>query len=158
MPYRCDFTIGVRETQDFYISLTLKHWWKGLLGFGGVGALAAVMYMMRTALPMPLRAALTVGAALAAAGMAALVLVVSTRQKVKEQIRRSGRESYIQETEINGFGVHVTVGKKKARLAFENLLRGLFRFIQNFCLYKADIFSPYSIKYVECRRNTHFRH
>ena len=42
MPYRCDFTIGVRETQDFYISLTLKHWWKGLLGFGGVGALAAV--------------------------------------------------------------------------------------------------------------------
>ena len=76
----------------------------------------------------------------------------------EEQIRRSGRESYIQETEINGFGVHVTVGKKKARLAFENLLRGLFRFIQNFCLYKADIFSPYSIKYVECRRNTHFRH
>lgn len=123
MPYRRDFTIGVRETQDFYISLTLKHWWKGLLGFGGVGALAAVMYMMRTALPMPLRAALTVGAALAAAGMAALVLVVSTRQKVKAQIRRSGRESYIQETEINGFGVHVTVGKKKARLAFENLLR-----------------------------------
>ena len=42
---------------------------------------------------------------------------------VEEQIRRSGRESYIQETEINGFGVHVTVGKKKARLAFENLLR-----------------------------------
>ena len=123
MPYRCDFTIGVRETQDFYISLTLKHWWKGLLGFGGVGALAAGMYMMGTALPLPLRAALTVGAALAAAGMAALVLVVSTRQKVKEQIRRSGRESYIQETEINGFGVHVTVGKKKARLAFENLLR-----------------------------------
>ena len=36
MPYRRDFTIGVRETQDFYISLTLKHWWKGLLGFGGV--------------------------------------------------------------------------------------------------------------------------
>ncbi|MDE7260591.1 MAG: YcxB family protein, partial [Oscillospiraceae bacterium] len=45
----------------------------------------------------------------------------STSGKVKEQLRRSGRERYVQETELNGFGIRVTVGKDKARLAFEDL-------------------------------------
>lgn len=121
--YHRDFTIGLRETQDFYIFLTLGRWWKGIVGFGAVGALAAVMYTLELGLTLPVRAALIAGGAAVAAGITALVLVVSTLGKVKSQIRRSGRESYIQETEINGFGVHVAVGKDKARLGFENLQR-----------------------------------
>lgn len=123
MSYRRDFTIGLKETQDFYTSLALRHWWKGLLGFGAVGVLVAVLYTTGTALSAPVRAMLSIAAALVSAAAATLVLVISTRQKVKSQVRRSGRTSYVQETEINGFGIHVTVGKDKAKLAFENLLR-----------------------------------
>ena len=37
MTYRRDFTIGLRETQDFYLMLALGRWWKGILGFGAAG-------------------------------------------------------------------------------------------------------------------------
>ncbi len=121
MSYQRDFTIGVKETQDFYIALTLARWGKGIAGFGAVGALVALLYTGGMA--WPVRAALAVLGALAAAGITALVLIFSTRQKVKSRIRQSGRSSYVQSTEINGFGIHVTVGKDKAKLSFENLLR-----------------------------------
>ena len=123
MSYRRDFTIGLRETQDFYLSLVLGRWGKGIIGFGAVGALAGLLYTGQAELPPPLRAAVILAAALAAAGATALALVVSTRWKVKAQVRRSGRSEYIQETEINGFGIHVTVGRDKARMSFEDLAR-----------------------------------
>lgn len=122
MSYRRDFTIGLRETQAFYLTLMLERWWKGILGFGAVGALVGVLYTQGLlALPLQIfTAALT---ALIAAALTAAILTVSTLWKVKGQVARSGRVSYVQETEINGFGVHVTVGKDKARMGFEDLLR-----------------------------------
>lgn len=121
MSYHRDFTIGKRETLDFYLSLVLRQWRGGILGFGAVGALAALLYTSRTEFPLPVQAGLMAAGAAAFMLLAALWLVFSTAGKVKGQLRRSGRESYIQETEINGFGIHVTVGRDKARLAFENL-------------------------------------
>ncbi|MDE7221282.1 MAG: YcxB family protein [Oscillospiraceae bacterium] len=121
--YRRDFTIGLRETRDFYVFLALGHWRKGIIGFGAVGALAALLYTAGTGLSLPVQAAAAACGALAAAIAAVLAVVISTRLQVKEQIRRSGRESYVQETEINGFGIHVAVGQDRARLAFENLVR-----------------------------------
>lgn len=123
MSYRRDFTIGLRETRDFYLSLVLGRWGKGIAGFGAAGALVGLLYTGQAGLSLPLRAAVILAAALAAAGVTALVLVVSTCRKVKTQVSRSGRGTYIQETEINGFGVHVTVGKDKARMGFEDLVR-----------------------------------
>lgn len=123
--YRRDFTIGLRETRDFYLFLAMEHWRKGIAGFAAAGALAALMYAMGTELSLPVKAAAMAGGALAAAGIAALIVALSTCRRVREQVRRSGRESYVQETEINGFGVHVAVGKDRARLAFENLLRAV---------------------------------
>lgn len=122
MSYRRDFTIGLKETQDFYLSLVLGHWMKGLLGFGAVGALAAVMYTMNSDLSMAVRAALAAGAAIAVTALGAVILAASTCRKVRRQLRASGRGSYVQETDINGFGVHVAVGRDRAKLAFENLV------------------------------------
>lgn len=123
MSYQRDFTIGLRETQDFYLSLVLGRWRKGIAGFALVGALAALLYTLNAAFSLPVRAAIVAAGALAGAGITAAVLVVSTLTRVREQVRRSGRESYVQETEINGFGVHVAVGKDKARMEFMDLLR-----------------------------------
>lgn len=121
MSYHRDFTIGRRETLDFYLSLILRRWRGGILGFGAVGALAVLLYTSRTQFSLPVRAGLM--AAGAAVFMLAVTqwLVLTTSGKVGSQLRRSGRESYVQETEISGFGVRVTVGKDKAKMAFENL-------------------------------------
>ena len=121
MSYRRNFTIGRRETRNFYLTLVLGSWRKGIAGFGAVGALAALLYMPE--LPLPLRGLLLLAGAAAGMGLSTLFLAVSTCLRVRAQLRRSGRERYVQETEINGFGVHVTVGKDKARLGFENLRR-----------------------------------
>ena len=121
MPYHWDFTIGKRETLDFYLSLVLRRWRGGIAGFGAVGALAALLYTGLAEFSLPVRIGLMAAGAAAFMLLVTLWLVISTRRKVTEQLRRSGRESYIQETEINGFGNHVTVGKDKAKLAFENL-------------------------------------
>lgn len=123
MHYHRDFTIGLRETLGFYLTLVLGNWRKGILGFGAVGALAALMYMTGTELPPAARAALTAAGAAAGAALAALCLTVSTCVRVRAQVRRSGRESYVQQTEIDGFGVHVTVGKDRAKLSFDRLVR-----------------------------------
>ena len=45
MSYRRNFTIGRRETRNFYLTLVLGSWRKGIAGFGAVGALAALLYM-----------------------------------------------------------------------------------------------------------------
>ena len=123
MSYHRDFTIGLRETQDFYLSLALEHWRKGIAGFALAGALVGLLYTSRVGLPWYLQAAVMLAAAAATAAAAVLVLTVSTLLKVKSQLKSSGRESYVQETEINGFGVHVTVGKDKAKLGFPDLMR-----------------------------------
>lgn len=123
MSYRRDFTIGLRETQDFYLSLTLRRWRKGILGFAVVGALVGVMYTLQAGLSAPLTALTAVLTALVSVVIVTLALVLSTLRKVKAQVARSGRTSYVQETDINGFGIHVTVGKDKAKLGFQDLVR-----------------------------------
>ena len=123
MSYHRDFTIGKRETLDFYLSLVLRQWRGGILGFGAVGALTVLLYTSRTEFSLPAQAGLMAAGAAAFMLLVTLWLVFSTAGRVKGQLRRSGRERYVQETEINGFGIHVTVGKDRARLAFENLLR-----------------------------------
>lgn len=123
MSYRWEFTIGKRETMDFYLSLVLRQWRGGIAGFGAVGALAALLYTSRAGFSLPVQAGLMAAGAAAFMVLTVLWLAVSAAGKVRAQLRRSGRESYVQETEINGFGIHVTVGKDKARLAFENLVQ-----------------------------------
>ena len=121
MSYRRDFTIGLRETRNFYLTLVLGSWKKGILAFGLVGALAVVLYLPQGAPALQVLAVLA-GAA-AAMGLITLWLAVSTCVKVRSQRRRSGRGSYVQETEIDGFGVHVAVGKDRAKLGFDRLRR-----------------------------------
>lgn len=121
--YRRDFTIGLRETLDFYTFLAMRHWRKGFAGFGAAGALAGLLYTAGTGLAPLWQAAAAAGGAVLGVCAAVLAVVLSTRRRVKDQVRRSGRESYVQATEIDGFGVRVTVGKDKARLGFENLRR-----------------------------------
>jgi len=121
MSYRRDFTIGKRETLDFYLSLVLRRWRGGIAGFGVAGVLASLLYTSQAGASLPVLVGLAIAGAALFALLVTLWLVLYTTHKVKDQLRQSGRESYIQETEINGFGVHVTVGKDKAKLAFENL-------------------------------------
>ena len=120
MSYRRDFTIGLRETRRFYLMLVLEKWRKGLLGFGLAGALAGYLYSSLLTLP-PYLQVLAAASGAAAAILAAVVL--STSGRVKNEMRRSGRDSYVQETEIDGFGVHVTVGKNRAKMGFDKLVR-----------------------------------
>ena len=121
MSYRRNFTIGLRETRSFYLTLVLGSWKKGILGFGLVGALAGFLYLPQASPALQVLAVL--GGAAAGMGLVTLWLVVSTCAKVRSQLRRSGRESYVQETEIDGFGVHVTVGKNRAKMSFDKLVR-----------------------------------
>ena len=46
-----------------------------------------------------------------------------TDKAVRDQLSRSGQGPYVQSTRIDGFGVQVRVGKKKAKLPFDRLLR-----------------------------------
>ena len=121
--YQRDFTIGLRETMDFYTFLTMRHWRKGFAGFGAAGALAGLLYAMAAALDPLWQATAAAGGAVAGVCASVLAVAISTRYRVKGQVRRSGRERYVQETEINGFGVHVTVGKNRAKMGFDKLVR-----------------------------------
>ena len=125
MRYERDFTIGLKETQAFYVLLTLERWWKGLAGFGAAGALAAYLYigLLFSDLILPGQIALIAAAAVITALAVALGMVLSTRHRVRVQLRRSGKERYVQQTVIDGFGVHVTVGKDRAKLGFARLFR-----------------------------------
>ena len=125
MRYERDFTIGLRETQAFYVLLTLEHWRKGLAGFGAAGALAAYLYigMLFSDLILPGQIALIIAAAVLTALAVALGMVLSTRGRVRSRLRRSGKERYVQQTAVDAFGVHVTVGKDRAKLGFDKLVR-----------------------------------
>ena len=121
--YQRNFTIGLRETQEFYLTLELGRWRGGIAGFGVAGALVALLYTGQAALTTPLRALAVLGGGAAAMLAAVLVLTLSICGRVRGQIRRSGREHYVQQTQIDGFGVHVTVDKGQARLGFDKLVR-----------------------------------
>lgn len=103
--------------------LVLEKWRKGLLGFGLAGALAGYLYSSLLTLPPYLQALAAASGAAAAILAAVAALVLSTSGRVKNEVRRSGRDSYVQETEIDGFGVHVTVGKNRAKMGFDKLVR-----------------------------------
>lgn len=123
MSYRRNFTIGPKEAAGLYQMLALKKWRKGAFGFGLAGALTAWMYLTRLELPLPVRVLIAAGTALAVTAFFLLALLLRVQWEVRAQARRSGKASYLQETEIDGFGVRVTVGKDKARLTFEKLAR-----------------------------------
>lgn len=125
MTYRREFTIGERETQDFYRALVLSHWWKGILGFGLVGGLTAWMYLtwLGTEAGAVSKLLTAVFVALVTMGAVALGMVLSTRYKVRGQIKRAGKGSYLQAVEIGGFGVRVTADGKKAKMGFDKLLK-----------------------------------
>ena len=84
MRYERDFTIGLREAQAFHVLLTLERWWKGLLGFGAAGALAAYLYigMLFSDLILPGQIAIIAAAAVVTALLVALGMVLSTRRRV----------------------------------------------------------------------------
>lgn len=125
MTYRREFTIGLRETQDFYLSLTLNSWWKGILGFGVVGALVAWMYLSWLSAEVgPLgAAAIALLTALATIGAVLLGMTIATRYRVRSQMKRAGKERYVQTVEVDGFGVHVAADGKKAKLGFDKLVK-----------------------------------
>ena len=103
--------------------LVLEKWRKGLLGFGLAGALAGYLYSGLLTRPPYLQVLAAASGAAAAILAAVAALVLSTSGRVKNEVRRSGRDSYVQETEIDGFGVHVTVGKNRAKMGFDKLVR-----------------------------------
>ena len=124
MDYRRDFTIGYRETRDFYLGLALRSWSKG---FGGVGlAGALVVWLCWELLELPgalyqeLLAALGTGLLLTAG--ATLSMCLTTIHHVRRDFRRGGG-SYVQHTEIDGFGVRVTAQGRQAKLGFDKLMR-----------------------------------
>lgn len=125
MQYTRDFTITARETEQFYRLLLLRRWRKGIWGFGLVGALVGQLYL--TWLNLPLSGAWR-GIAVVLVGLLTMLLVtlgmvLRTRRNVRTAIRKKGRACYVQHTEINGFGVTVTVEGEKARVGFEKLYR-----------------------------------
>lgn len=117
-----DFKITVREAAGLCRLLALEKWWKGMLGFGAAGALASWMYTLGRC-----EAWVQAGAALLAAAGVMLGffagLMVWTGAAVRRQARKTGRTEYVQETEIDGFGVRVCVGKDRAKLGFDRLAR-----------------------------------
>ena len=119
--YRRDFTIGERETQRFYRMLTLRKWSRGILGFGAAGALAVWMYLSRVSLSAGMQAAAVLGGFLAGAALSTACVLTAAWFQVHGQLRRSGRTSYVQETEISGLGIRVTVGQDRAKLDFDRL-------------------------------------
>ena len=123
MRYSRDFTITEAEMQKFYRMLVLQRWGKGVLGFGVVGALVGKLYI--SWLDLPLEGGWAV-AAMVLTGIVTMLFVTlgvifRTRRNVRASIRRKRQGSYVQCTEIDGFGVHVTVGDEKAKMSFEKL-------------------------------------
>ena len=125
MRYSRDFTITQQDTQKFYGMLVLRRWRKGILGFAVVGGLVAKLYLdwldfqldtVGTIIFMVLTGIMT-------SLLITLGMVIRTRSNVSKMMRSKGRDSYVQQTRIDGFGVHVTVGKDSAKLGFEKILR-----------------------------------
>lgn len=122
--YEQKFTIGAGEVQRFHLLLLWRTWWKGVLGFTLVGALVvALLYLpiMGPQLSTAAKAGITLLGAAATAVTVSLILVVQTLLRVKRQVRASGRGEYVQAVRIDGFGVHVDVGKDQAKVSFAQL-------------------------------------
>lgn len=123
MRYSRDFTITRRDTEKFYQMLVLRRWSKGILGFAVVGALVIKLYMDWLGFELGTAGtavAMVLGGILTAVFITAGVLW-RTKSNVAKLMRKKGRESYVQETRIDGFGVHVSVNGEDAKLAFDKL-------------------------------------
>ena len=125
MRYIRDFTITRKDTLRFYRILALRRWSKGILAFSVIGALVAKLYLdwlgfslgtAGTALVMALCGILT-------AALITLGTILRTNGSVTAAMRRKGLKSYVQQTRIDGFGIHVTVGKETTRQGFDKILR-----------------------------------
>lgn len=127
MRYSRDFTIGERETQRFYRMLALQRWRGGAMVFGLVGALVGYLYIDWLDIPLQgtarIIACVLIGCMTAA--FIALGIMFRTSRSVRTAIRRKGTDTYVQQTEIDGFGVRVTVDGEKAKVSFEKLHRVL---------------------------------
>lgn len=119
MSYARDFSIGKQEMVAFYLLLDLSAWGKGILAFGAVGALTALLYTTDAA--VPLRVGATIGTAAAGALLTVLWRIAATILRVNGQMSRAGRKSYVQRVEINGFGIQVNADGKKARAPFDRI-------------------------------------
>ena len=107
MNYQRDFTIGVKETQDFSRTLVLEARWKSVVVFGLLGALCCWAYLMWLDLGL--------GPVFVLAMMAGTALVTA--------FYAEHRDSYLQQVDISGLGIRVTVGKDRARLSFDKLMK-----------------------------------
>lgn len=125
MNYRREFTIGWKETWAFYRMLVLGRWWKGLLGFGLVGCLVGWMYLEWLEVGLDTLPAVLAAAAFGLAVMSAVALgiTLSTRVKVRGEMKRRGRDSYVQAVEIDGFGIRVTAAGKQGKLGFDKVAK-----------------------------------
>lgn len=123
MRYSRDFTITQREVSALYQMLALRRWSKGILGFAVAGALVAKLYL--NWLAIALNTAGTVLVLIAAAILTALLItlgiLIRTRFQVRDSMRKTGRGNYVQQTRIDGFGVHVTVDQTSSKAGFEKL-------------------------------------
>lgn len=125
MRYSRDFTITRKDTEKFYQMLVLRRWSKGIAGFAVVGALVLKLYMdwLGFALGTAGMAVMMVLGGLITAVFITIGVLWRTRGNVEKLMRRNGRERYVQQTRIDGFGVHVTVEGESAKLGFDKLLR-----------------------------------
>ena len=125
MRYSRDFTITRLDTQRFYQMLVLRRWRKGILGFAVVGALVGKLYLdwLGFTLGGVEMVFFLVLAGVLTSLLITLGMVIRTRSNVSKMMRKKGRESYVQQTRIDGFGVHVTVEQDNAKLRFEEICR-----------------------------------
>ena len=125
MNYQRDFTIGVKETQDFSRTLVLEARWKSVVVFGLLGALCCLAYLMWLDLDLGpvLILAMMAGTALVTAGAMTASMLLANRSKARRQFYAEHRDSYLQQVDISGLGIRVTVGKDRARLSFDKLMK-----------------------------------
>ena len=125
MNYKRTFTIGKKDIWRFYTMLALKKWGKLAVLMGLVGALTVQLYAPVLRLPdsIILRILASVAGAVLVTGLIVLYLVIYSRSKVLERLRRNGTESYEQEVEINGFGFYVQAHGKQSKVGFDKLLK-----------------------------------
>lgn len=125
MRYFRDFTITQQDLIAFYQMLALRRWAKGLLGFAVVGALVAKLYLnwFSIELTVPWSVLVPFIAAALTTALIAAGILIRIRIKVRDSIRKTGRSRYVQQTRIDGFGVHVTVDQVSSKAGFDKLRR-----------------------------------
>ena len=125
MNYQRDFTIGVKETQDFSRTLVLeaggRAWWSSA-SWGPLCCWAYLMWLDLDLGPV-LILAMMAGTALVTAGAMTASMLLANRSKARRQFYAEHRDSYLQQVDISGLGIRVTVGKDRARLSFDKLMK-----------------------------------